>query len=76
LVANKTLEVEKTRPVHDLEALIGVIGEAKTDIHADGSVQVAGELWTARSKQPVPLGSRVRVIGRDGFILEVEQEQG
>lgn len=73
LVGRKVLEAGQIRPAHDLEALIGAIGEAKTEIHAEGSVQVAGELWTARSPQPIPTGSKVRVVGRDGFILNVEK---
>ncbi|OGO64165.1 MAG: hypothetical protein A2Z45_08025 [Chloroflexi bacterium RBG_19FT_COMBO_55_16] len=73
LVAQKTLEADRVRPVHDLKALIDTIGEAKTDIHTEGSVQVAGELWSARSQQPIPVGSKVRVIAREGFILDVEK---
>lgn len=73
VVAQKTLEAERARPVHDLTELIDTIGEAKTDIHAEGSVQIAGELWSARSQQPIPVGSRVRVIDREGFILDVEK---
>lgn len=72
-VGRKVLEVESIRPTHDLAALIGASGEAKSEIYAEGSVQVAGELWAARSQQPIPDGSKVRVIGREGFILEVEK---
>ena len=75
LVAQKTLEADRVRPVHDLKALIDTIGEAKTDIHAEGSAQVAGELWSARSQQPIPVGSKVRVIAREGFILDVEKAE-
>jgi len=73
VVAQKALEADQMRPVHDLEALIGAIGEAETGIGEEGSVQVAGELWSAQSDQAIPEGSRVRVVGRDGFRLKVEQ---
>ena len=73
VVTQKTLEAERARPAHDLKQLIDTIGEAKTDIHVEGSVQIAGELWSARSQQPIPVGSRVRVIAREGFILDVEK---
>ena len=43
----KIVEAESTRPVHDLEALIGREGEAKTDIQHSGTAQIAGELWSA-----------------------------
>jgi membrane-bound serine protease (ClpP class) len=68
----KVLESEKMRPKHDLAKLIGDIGEAKTDIFDEGSVQLESELWSARSSTPIPMGSQVRVVKRDGFILEVE----
>ena len=61
------------RPSHDLEALIGQVGEAKSKIHENGSVQVAGELWSARSEHTISVGSSVRVIKRDGFVLLVEK---
>ena len=55
-----------------LQALIGAIGEAKTDIHQEGSVYAGGEQWSARSDQPIPTGARVRVLEREGFTLKVE----
>ena len=48
-IGRKALEAEQTRPTHDLEKLIGAMGEARTDILMEGSVQVGGELWAARS---------------------------
>jgi membrane-bound serine protease (ClpP class) len=72
LTARKVLETRDVMPTHDLKALIGDLGEAKSYIHKDGSVQVAGELWTARSDEPIQNGEDVRVIGRDGFVLLVE----
>ena len=73
IVANKALEAESMRPAHDLEALVGVVGEAKTSIQDEGSVQVAGELWSAKSQQSIPEGTHIRVTGRDGFRLVVEK---
>jgi membrane-bound serine protease (ClpP class) len=68
----KTIEAGRLTPAHNLERLVGASGEAKTPIHEDGTVQVAGELWTARSETLIPAGSQVRVIDREGFILQVE----
>ncbi len=59
-------------PIHAPERLIGQIGEARTAIHHEGSVYVDGELWSARSAIPIPAGTRVRVINREGLILVVE----
>ncbi|MBT3337016.1 MAG: hypothetical protein HN855_17080 [Anaerolineae bacterium] len=72
LIITKTLEALEARPTHDMDALVGRIGEAKTDIHDEGSAQVSGELWTVRSEKPIKTGTRVRVIKRSGFVLEVE----
>jgi len=72
VAARKTIEANKVRPTHDLEALIGAIGEAKTNIQSEGSAFVAGELWSARSEIPILEGQRVRVVSREGFILNVE----
>jgi membrane-bound ClpP family serine protease len=74
IAISKTLQAAHTRPSHDLSSLVGQVGEAKTRIHADGSVQVAGELWSARSEKSIPAGSPIRVLAREGFILVVEKE--
>ena len=72
IIASKGLEAMRRRPTFDMQSLIGAIGEAKTSIHDEGSVYVAGELWSARSNQSIPVKTRVKVVRRDGFILEVE----
>ncbi len=72
IVTVKVVASGSAPPSHDLEVLIGATGEARTPIHDDGSVQVASELWSARSNEPIPAETPVRVVGRDGFILLVE----
>jgi membrane-bound serine protease (ClpP class) len=74
LVVRKAIQAHHARPIHDLSMLIGQTGEAKTRVQEEGSVQVAGELWSARSDKPVPAGSRVRVVSREGFVLVVERD--
>ena len=73
VVGVKFLQTLATRPTHDLETLIGQMGEARTVIHNEGSVQVDGELWSARSEKEIAIASHIRVIGREGFILVVEK---
>lgn len=73
IVAVKIMEAVSTTPTHDLGQLIGMVGEAKTNIHQEGSIQVDGELWTAQSEEMIPIGNRVRVIDRNGFMLVVEE---
>ena len=74
LAIRKSLEAASVRPTHDLNGLVGQIGEARTDVKNDGSVQVGGELWSARSDNSIPAGSIVKVIGREGFVIVVAKE--
>ena len=73
IAVRKSLEAASMRPSHDLAGLVGQIGEARTKVEEDGSVQVAGELWSARSEKPIAAGSPIRVVRRDGFVLIVEK---
>lgn len=73
VVIRKAIDVISSRPTHDLEGLIGQVGEAKSAIHQDGNIYVAGELWSARSNHEIPAGSQARVLQRDGFTLVVEK---
>ncbi|NOH04345.1 MAG: hypothetical protein HND47_21410 [Chloroflexi bacterium] len=75
IVVRKSAQAASARPVHDLDALVGQAGEARTSIKDDGSVYVGGEMWTARSEGEIPSGSRVRVVRREGFVLVVEKEK-
>ena len=73
LSARKVLQISLAKPAHDLSGLIGERGETRTDVKEAGSVQVASELWSARSQKLILAGRAVRVIGRDGFVLIVEE---
>ncbi len=63
------------RPVEvGAEALIGRVGEARTDIAPRGMVQVAGELWSAEIEDgelAVRSGERVEVVGVEGLRLSI-----
>ncbi len=73
IVSTKIIDTLQTRPLQDLDSLLGKVGDARTEIHHEGSVYVAGEMWSAHSRHPIPKGRQVRVIKRDGFIVEVEE---
>ncbi len=74
IAVTKGMQIIRSRPMQDLDNLVGKIGQARTDVRDSGSVQVASELWSARSSAKIPAGSRVRVIRRDGFTLVVEPQ--
>jgi membrane-bound serine protease (ClpP class) len=71
VATHKILEARKAPPVQTLEAVIGASGEARTDIHDEGTVQIGSELWSAHSTEHIRRGAMVRVTGRNGFVLEV-----
>jgi len=73
IAVRKTVEAAGIRPSHNLDGLIGKIGEARTKIEEEGSVQVDGELWSARSEKTIPAGSSIRILRREGFVLIVEK---
>jgi len=73
LAVGKSIQAAQIKPAHDLDSLVGQIGEAKTKVLDEGSVQVAGELWTARSEKAIPVGASIRVIRREGFVLIIEK---
>ena len=72
LTITKVLEADQSTPSHDLGGLIGAVGETRSKVHDEGSAQIAGELWTVRSAKPIPEHTKVQVIKREGFVLEVE----
>jgi len=73
LAIQKSMEAAGARPLHDLDGVLGRSGEARTDVHEEGSVYVGGELWSARSENRIQAGSHVRVVRRDGFVIVVEK---
>lgn len=75
IATTKVLEADRVVPRHDLSLLVGADGEAKTQIDDEGTVQVMGELWSARSQEPIPEGAQIKVVGRDGFILDVTRAE-
>lgn len=72
-VLRQFIVMASRRPTHDLDGLIGETGTAFSEVYKEGSVQVNGELWSARSNVDIPSGSAVRVVAREGFILVVEE---
>jgi membrane-bound serine protease (ClpP class) len=71
LAVRKGVLAHNAVPLQDLKSLVDQVGYAKTTVHQDGTVQVASELWSARSAEPIPAGSRIRVVRREGFTLVV-----
>ncbi len=58
------------------EGLIGEIGTTRTDVFGDGKVVVHGEIWNARSDEPIKKGEKVIVSGVEGFVLFITKKGG
>ena len=58
------------------DALIGQTGRVSKTIPAggDGRVAIGGDDWKAisNSKEPIPVGTAVRVVSRESIIITVE----
>jgi membrane-bound serine protease (ClpP class) len=55
--------------------LLGKIAVARTPLTPEGFVVVRGERWQAHAEGPsVQEGDRVRIVGAEGFRLQVEKE--
>ncbi len=64
---------QRRRPVvSGREEMFGAVGEATSDFTDEGQIHIHGELWQARTNQPVGKGQRVRVTDIDGLTLLVE----
>jgi membrane-bound serine protease (ClpP class) len=65
----------RTRPVvSGREELMGAGGEVIEAVGDETWARVHGETWRVRSRDRLVPGSRVRVTGVDGLVLEVTQE--
>ena len=66
----------KRKPVTGVEGLVGLTGEAKTDIHDKGQAFIHGEIWSAWSEEPLKEGDKVTVIEVNDLKLKVRRDQG
>jgi membrane-bound serine protease (ClpP class) len=69
--ANIALRSRRRRSVTGPEALIGSVGEMLDDAVHEGWANVGGETWHVVTHTPLVRAQRVRVVGRQGPVLEV-----
>ncbi|MBN2258785.1 MAG: hypothetical protein JW704_13370 [Anaerolineaceae bacterium] len=72
LVVRKGLEALNKQPSHSKD-LTKLTGMSRTAIHHEGTVYIGGEEWSASSKKPIPANAQIKVISKQGFVLEVEE---
>jgi len=54
-----------------VDALVGSAASAMEALAPEGHVLVEGEIWNAVASEPVPAGTRLRVIGHEQYLLRV-----
>jgi membrane-bound serine protease (ClpP class) len=58
------------------DSMVGAVGHVRQELAPEGLVFVQGALWKASAESPIPAGSAVRVVGREGLELQVAPEDG
>ncbi len=72
-VMTAALRVRLRRPITGEEGMVGMVGEATTDIAPEGTVMTKGTLWRARTMETgIAAGSKVKVMASEGLVLLVE----
>ncbi|NOZ00452.1 MAG: nodulation protein NfeD, partial [Deltaproteobacteria bacterium] len=64
----------RRQAVTGAEGLVGLKGEACTDLNPDGRVFIRGEYWNAVCESPLTKGAKVVCTGMDGLVLRVRPE--
>ncbi len=67
------IKAYRRKPVTGVEGLVGLEGEARTDIHKDGQVFVHGEIWKAWSDELIKAGEKVKVEKVENLKLKVRK---
>ena len=65
-------------PTIGRESMVGEEGEATAALQPEGMVRVREALWRARTNRatPIAIGQKVRVVGVEGLVLQVEPAAG
>ena len=71
-VAGLVFKSQVTTPRTGAAGIVGEVGIVKKAIMPDGKIMIRGELWKAIAKEPIPEGTRVRVLNLENLVLEVE----
>lgn len=58
-----------------IERMIGSTGEALDNISGEGQVRIGGEIWHAKSVEPIIKGEKVTVTAVSGIVLTVTPAQ-
>ncbi|MCK4334984.1 nodulation protein NfeD [candidate division WOR-3 bacterium] len=66
------------KPTTGGKGMIGLVGEARSDLDPEGSVYIRGEYWTGVAADPsikIKNGDKIKVVDMEGMTLKVEREE-
>lgn len=73
-VMTAAIRARRSQPLSGAEAMVGTLGEARTDLAPEGRVMAKGTLWRARTTgAAIPQGAKVRIRSVSGLLLMVEE---
>lgn len=72
LVGGMALKARRRRVVSGDEELVGSVGEMLEDAETEGWARVHGENWRVQTPSPLQRGQEVRVLARNGLVLQVK----
>jgi membrane-bound serine protease (ClpP class) len=73
LVVRTALRMAGRAPITGSQRLSGATGVTRSRLDPHGTVNVAGQVWSARVKQGrIDAGRSIRVVSRTGLVLDVE----
>ena len=70
------IRVHRGKVTTGAQGIIGESGTAITGFQKTGTVRVHGEIWKARSDDPIGKGDPVTVVGINGMQLIVKKGEG
>jgi membrane-bound serine protease (ClpP class) len=73
LIAGLAYRAYRVRPKGGTDGLMGEVGLVKEFIDPEGLVFVHGEYWQAKSGEKLEPGKKVKVVGVEGLVLQVEK---
>lgn len=75
VVGERILRAHKTQVKTGTEEMVGMIGEASTDLNPRGKVFIHGEWWNAESVgEEIKKGEPVEVVSVENFLLRVKKK--
>lgn len=73
IIVALAVKAYRRRPATGMEGMVGMEGEAISDIHEKGQVFVHGEIWSAQSDVFIKSGEKIIVEKVDGLKLKIRQ---